>query len=1061
MTIVAVARDKYARGLPHPTKAAQFAYEQVELVDALLRTYESDAHMVSYVVNYQEPPEDYRPGWQQRLKKDTDLSAFKLEANMTCFTVDVDNEKHAEWKPELLALATEQASLPILQTTAIFYTKHGRRIIQPLTKPIPVQQAERYLRKYLLELQIAGVGVDMACKDWTRHMRMPNVRREGDANKYTSPLISVDHLAERVPTEPDPEDPPDARRKTSKRASVAVPKTYETEAPPVFEKAVASIAVAISTSVTENWHSMYLAVSGALLKSGYVMAEALPAIVFAIAVRAGSVKPENHRRSAEDTVARHSSGMAVTGVRELKMSWPKVADAVIDATDERLAKAKEEAAAPPKVAQQTLAEITAALTNVIRNAPDGVTVVAGSCGLGKGYATRAVAEERARKLYLTEKATGARAPAGSKTSISADKTDLVIQTANYLRSKGIAVRRLFGVLSEQSIDDPKAKECKYYDTAVHLARGGQSIPYEFCTGRGKQKCKYFDTCTAKDGVDGPADARVTVGPHALLGELDRAAGPTGLLIIDEPPPSLETILITQEDVGIAIGNLYAMFETKFAAEMMPVLHAISKWKDCEMSFEDITQEISPITELKRNSPPARLNIVQQAMYNTEVARKLGVSSRVLKGMYRAMCSPKLVGVRLDDRGIVVTSTNEILTNALQREGSTIITDANAKSNLDGYAKIVGYKPHFHQFEIEDSVHVERTFLRCGSANRAGWFSHGHLQVSAGVIGALRAVLDWIEQGKSKSTLIVTFKDVELAIKAAFGLPVDQEWKDAGHPASGLAALRRQLGPILETFQLSAPLPKERLQNQAQAHAKSDVQEVVIVRQKTGPLRRIWLAHYRAVRGLDDFMGCDSVATVGDPWQNIGDTDAEAEFLAVDANVHAEARCHEELEQAHGRLRTIHRTASARALHVGRVVPGGVGWRGAGIVVSRLEGGRPANARSMGLDELRGHVEALGGVRATARAMGCAHGSVSKYLSGNRGVPPAVASHLRDLAKGVSEPQGGGATGSIIPDQVLWSGNLEPHESAFATDTHTRTRHTEIASALLGEAAHTKFSNDAS
>lgn len=1379
MAVVAVARDKYARGLPHPTKKAQFAYEQMDLVDALLRTYPSDAHMVSYTVNYHKPPEDYQPGWQQRLKKDTDLDLLMLDASMTCFTVDVDNEGHAKWDDALLAAMAEQVRLPILQTAAHFCTKHGWRIIQPLANPIPVRQAERYLRKYLLELQMAGIKADMACKDWTRHMRMPNVHREGEASQYVSPLISVDHVAPRVPTEPDPVEEVEIRRKTGKRASVAVPKTYNVEAPPVFERTIASIARAISTSVTENWHSMYLAVSGALLKSNHVLAEALPAVVFAIAVRAGSAKPENHRRGAEDTVARQSAGMAVTGVRELKLKWPRVADAVIDATDEQVGRARAEATAPPAVPEQTLAEVTAALTNVIRNAPDGVTVVAGSCGLGKalsldtpiatptGWTTmgdikegdevfdetgeicvvtrttgvmknrlcfevvfddgtkivadaahrwvtrtkkvrtrdnframairlgaepkepiepkitttykiynslrvdvskktgrsevnhsidlskplktrhknleldpyvlgvwlgdgnsaspyvtsmdsciideirktgvfvgegkrfpdskaslypmrmyaptgkpgqhignmmvvlrrlgvlnnkhipsdymrasfyqrlallqgmmdtdghcqksgtcelsfvnrrlsenahelimslglkasfktgkavlngryicdryrivftprrldvfrmerkrirqslatkqpsrtsqrfivdvrpvksvpvrcievdspnhlflcsksfvpthnsvsaQVVAEERARKLYLTDKATGARAPVGSKTSISANTSKLAHQFTNDLRARGIPVRRLFGVLSEMNIDDPRARECKFFDVAAPLAKGGQSIPYEFCTGRGikGQKCGYYDTCKARDGEEGPSDARVTVGPHALLGDLDRAAGPTGLLVIDEPPPALETIVITQEDVSLAIDHMEKWFEYSFTKEMRPVLVALKGWTNQDLEFNDITDAISPVTELKRGSPPLKRSAIFFAKQSKENAHQIGAISRVLKAMYQAMCSKKLVGVRLDDRGIVVTTTNAVLTKALQREGSVVITDANAKSNLPAYAKIVGYQPPFHHFEMGDSVPIERTFLRCGSANRSGWFSHGHLQVNAGLIGAVRAVIEWADRGEARALALISFATVEFALLGAFGVDIDKTWKEMGHPVAGLATIRKQLGPILERFQLSA-------------HASTNVpKETVIVQKKAGPFREILLGHYGALEGLNNFSRCDALATIGDPWQNLGDTDAEAAFLAVDAGSHAEARCQEELEQAHGRLRTIHRTATARAIHVGRVLPGGVGWRGEAVHVDRLESGRPPNARSMGLDELMTIVESLGGVRATARALGCSHPTIARYLNGTGGVPPGTAVQLRELAIGVSLPQGGSAPGRETPVHVLGS-----------------------------------------
>lgn len=56
--------------------------------------------------------------------------------------------------------------------------------------------------------------------------------------------------------------------------------------------------------------------------------------------------------------------------------------------------------------------------------------------------------------------------------------------------------------------------------------------------------------------------------------------------------------------------------------------------------------------------------------------------------------------------------------------------------------------------------------------------------------------------------------------------------------------------------------------------------------------------------------------------------------------------------------------------------------------------RPRNPNTMPADELQRIVAALGGIRATARAAGLSHVSLSAYLGGARGVPAWVATRLR-------------------------------------------------------------------
>ena len=84
-------------------------------------------------------------------------------------------------------------------------------------------------------------------------------------------------------------------------------------------------------------------------------------------------------------------------------------------------------------------------------------------------------------------------------------------------------------------------------------------------------------------------------------------------------------------------------------------------------------------------------------------------------------------------------------------------------------------------------------------------------------------------------------------------------------------------------------------------------------------------------------GVDQLVTLGDPWANLDEVKHACSYLGLpDWEERYEAMCRAELEQAHGRLRTIHRTRPGRALHVGAVVPGGPGWEAEHVTLRRAD-----------------------------------------------------------------------------------------------------------------------------
>jgi hypothetical protein len=142
---------------------------------------------------------------------------------------------------------------------------------------------------------------------------------------------------------------------------------------------------------------------------------------------------------------------------------------------------------------------------------------------------------------------------------------------------------------------------------------------------------------------------------------------------------------------------------------------------------------------------------------------------------------------------------------------------------------------------------------------------------------------------------------------------------------------------------------------------------------------------------------DCLATLGDAWPNLGQVRSEVDFLGLPDSWEArlEALCRAELEQAHGRLRVVHRKKPARALHVGRVLPGGTGWSGGRVDFRRSKTGPAKALGAMATEEMAEVVRILGGVRAAARLLRCAPATVTRYLNGARAIPPEIAGILRD------------------------------------------------------------------
>ncbi len=970
--LVAVAPELFTKGLNGPDDHPEDLYEVMELREALEKRYDTDAHLVTYVVEGATR--------QFRINK-PGLPYFDKPLWTQVLFCDVDNPGHADWTEDMVEAAYEQyATLDVLRTVGIYHTKRGLRFVQPLARSIPSPEVEPYIAGWYHQLEEAGIKVDRSCRDWTHHFRLPHVYRNHEM--WPSPVVLLDRMR---PIEPPlPMELPAmtrSERARGPRVSRPVRLAAPGEVPEAWRPRIQPIADAVR-QVQGNWHELFLALSGALLDRG-APAEHLPAIVGAISIATSADSRTADREGcARTTLDRFAAGYVYRGYGTLLCHHPDVARAIDRAVFET-------------PSARPLGEVTTELEEVIRKAPDGLTVISAECGLGKTKAAIKIAVERASKEYASANALGKRAPLGSKTSISVDKHALAQQIVGDL---SVPAKRLFGPLSCKREDGQR--ECRYYDNARPLVQGGMPMRRDVCENGKGNRCEFFENCKARDGVEGPQDARVAVGPHQLLSSLDGEAGSTGLLIIDEPPPLLESQEFTIEDIGMAITiSFHANYlDGAFTAAIIPAMEALLGFlKDSDVGdsadidaairkFEKAATDsnlkqarassgsdgdpvecarAAPIEKHRGHAPPLTSFGRHIALRDKERAATIGKASRVLRMVHHGVTSELPVKVRVEKqnegRVLVVTSCNEQLSQAIRRKGAVVVMDANAEVNLPIYTKLLGYKPFFHKFSAGDGAPIKRTLIGCASASRTGWLHRGGKpNVDSSLVRAVQMLFEWAQEDReARSLAIITMIPIEETLKAASGQEADKRW-----------------GPYDEAIAKLGP----------------------IIKQWPGT---ILFGHYGGVRGLNDMANVDCLATLGDPWPNIGAVQNQVAFLALEETWEHRmgALCRADLEQAQGRLRPVHRARLGRALHIGRVLPSGTGWTMGEVEMREMDSAPAKNASDMGVQELRRIVEQLGGVRVAARALGCNHSTIGAYLNGSRTVSYDIASRLRQKSGG--------------------------------------------------------------
>ena len=330
---VAVAPCKHLRGFRGDNlEDVRAGYLVRRLRDALTVCYRTDAHLVTYLVSGARR--------QPRINK-VGLASFPGDVVVESFFCDVDNAGHASWDRDLTRAALDQfEQLEVLHTTGLYFTRRGRRLVQPLAAPLPVLVAERVLARWLASLEIAGLEVDWACRDWTRHFRLPHVVRDGRSER--APILRLERMQPVVVPPADLESwrPSASPARTSGVVRVAEPRArhyggsehtdfdWTTRLDPAWMPAIERIAEAVRQVETE-WHSLFLAVAGAMLARG-AEPEDLPLLCRAVSMATGADdRPDDREAIGRSTAERSVMGLPVMGLSTLQRRWPEVAAAFV------------------------------------------------------------------------------------------------------------------------------------------------------------------------------------------------------------------------------------------------------------------------------------------------------------------------------------------------------------------------------------------------------------------------------------------------------------------------------------------------------------------------------------------------------------------------------------------------------------------------------------------------------------------------------------------------------------------------------------------------------------
>lgn len=587
------------------------------------------------------------------------------------------------------------------------------------------------------------------------------------------------------------------------------------------------------------------------------------------------------------------------------------------------------------------------------------------------------------------------------------------------RPQGVARVRL-PLLDGNGADAPA---CVHHQAAELLAIAGSSAREELCKD-----------CPAREnhpqtGGDCPAflagseKAPAAVMQHALLAAILRrqtglltappAPGkggkgpppPARLLVVDEPPPPflhspLSSARHQYDRAGLA-AELSANARERLEPALFAVLRAVEAGGHTGASLRGLLAlaggtpgaveadlaELRALdgADLWQKDLPTRL--ARSAMHPSGREHALGRLaivarfSGLLAALVDAAHAPDRPVLRVDEDGAAFLVTRARWTRYLgpylAAGGRVRLLDATAP--VDAFRALWGDALEVASVEVEDAPGVTRRALRWGHAARGRHTIEGQV-LAEETRGPLRRLAELVTECSARKIGLLTHKPLADALRGWLAAP-------PGQPA-----------PAFVPDELAALV---------------------------GAGVEVSVGHYGAQRGLNHWAECDMLATLGDPWPNLGAARAEAAALGLEADAWAIEQARAELVQAWGRIRAVHRTAPALVAHFGSpVLAPEPSWapQWAGVRQERAPLGRPRTVLPLTDPATWAEDRAQLGLSARqhAVALGLSWGTYSrrapKVATETPKTPRETVAHNPPL-----EVSGGGVTGapgtvsSSIPD----------------------------------------------
>lgn len=539
--------------------------------------------------------------------------------------------------------------------------------------------------------------------------------------------------------------------------------------------------------------------------------------------------------------------------------------------------------------------------------------------------------------------------------------------------------------------DPLTKKpaCKHFERAAAWQEAGGSVPRSFCA-----RCDGRNTCLAR-GPDGFGRVDMTV--HALLPETTE----TKALIFDESPTLFEELVLSEEDVDRAFDLLDKVLgkhvlTNDYQRRITPWLRVVEyAWADPDHDVAAAAKRFaSNDCGDGRTGARAIADAFEPRCWDDEKDRWTkpdGVEYELPSG------DPLRDVVRLAEMAGEVALRDE-----------------------DDVARVHGRR-------WDADLEALRIFRALGAAAvRPRWHVAAGETVLVG-LASTRAARALQERGgivldatpSTEALRALNPKGVTLNLGAADGAAITRvvyyatdfyrrKLVPGGHPdwPRILPMLRRSLedARVAGVRKLLVVTYQDLV-----SHLEENDEARALLEAWRRAGREIDLAHYGAVRELNRWQDYDGALTLGDAWRSKPSAIDEADALGLeDFGPAYVAAARGELAQAHGRLRDVRRSTPAWHAHIGQLAPDG--WGPDTRIVMRPLGRRPVEHAVDPGPELRGLVEAVGGVRAAARILGVAGGTVGDWLSGRRPVPADMTSRLR-----LAVVEADGATVGGAPD----------------------------------------------